>query len=337
MAAGLWGGLLQVGVPLPSTELSRFHGALMICGLLGTVISLERAVAAGRWWTYAAPFLSGTGALMLLADIPRAGATSFLLAAAVLLLASLSITVRQPALFTVTLSTAATCWIIGIVHWLAGYSMPVATGWWLNFLILTIAAERLELARIANPPPSSQATFLAAISLLLLGAARNELEADWAPLTGIGLLASSAWLLFHDLARRTIQSGGAVRFTAASILAGHVWLGVAGGLLLLAPLGITLVYDAAVHAVTIGFVFSMVFGHAPIILPAITGIRTQHSDLAFLPLGLLHVSVVVRVGSDLLELADVRAISGVLTVLALIGYAAVLIGSSARRSRTWHR
>jgi len=45
MAVGLWMGLVRLGVDLPGTGLSDLHGALMICGFLGTVISLERAVA----------------------------------------------------------------------------------------------------------------------------------------------------------------------------------------------------------------------------------------------------------------------------------------------------
>ena len=45
MAVGLWTGLVRLGVALPGAGLSELHGALMICGFLGTVISLERAVA----------------------------------------------------------------------------------------------------------------------------------------------------------------------------------------------------------------------------------------------------------------------------------------------------
>ena len=53
--AGLWVGLARLGLTLPGTiELAEFHGALMISGFR-TVISLERAVAIGRWWAYSAP------------------------------------------------------------------------------------------------------------------------------------------------------------------------------------------------------------------------------------------------------------------------------------------
>ena len=146
------------------------------------------------------------------------------------------------------------------------------TGWWLAFLVLTIAAERLELSRLLSPPRSSQLTFAIAVALIIAGAARGEFAGDAAPFSGAGLLASTAWLVRHDIALRTIRLSAQPRFSAACLLAGYFWLGVAGLLLLVIPPGTTVFsYDAAVHAITIGFVLSMIFGHAPIILPAVTG------------------------------------------------------------------
>jgi hypothetical protein len=333
MAAGLWTGLLRLGVPLSANMpiAAELHGAFMIAGFLGTVISLERAVAVGRGWAYAAPALSAVGALALLADMPRVSGLVFVSASVVLLAASLSIIFRQFALFSIVLTLGAACWVAGTILWLSGSPMPAVVGWWLNFLILTIAAERLELSRIMSLPPSSQIAFAAAISLLLLGSVRNELADDWAPLAGAGLLGCAAWLLLNDVARRTIRGHGATRFSAVALLTGHAWLALAGGILLFAPAQ-AFSYDAAVHAIAIGFVLSMVFGHAPIILPAVTGLRVQYSDFAYVPLILLHASAILRVGSDLMEWLDMRPVSGVLTVVALIGYAGTLVSASRTRS-----
>ena len=87
-------------------------------------------------------------------------------------------------------------------------------------------------------------------------------------------------------------------------------------------------YDAAVHAVALGFVLSMVFGHAQIILPVLTGARVRYSSFAYVPLALLHASVVLRVGGDLLEWDDLRAVSAITTILALALYAGSLIFTS---------
>ena len=82
LLAGLWGGLVWLGLRLPGNvpSLVEFHGALMISGFLGTVISLERAVAIGRWWAYAAPVLAAVGAAALPAGAPTVAAGAFLLA-----------------------------------------------------------------------------------------------------------------------------------------------------------------------------------------------------------------------------------------------------------------
>jgi hypothetical protein len=100
-------------------------------------------------------------------------------------------------------------------------------------------------------------------------------------------------------------------------------------------------YDAAVHAIAIGFVLSMVFGHAPIILPAVTGIRVRVTAAAYVPLGLLHLSLLLRVAADFCDWVELRATSGPLTVVALMAYAGVLIAAWRRRptqqSRLPHR
>ena len=54
-------------------------------------------------------------------------------------------------------------------------------------------------------------------------------------------------------------------------------------------------YDAALHAVFVGFVFSMVFGHAPVIVPAVLRVRFPYHPVLYAPLALLHASLAVRV------------------------------------------
>jgi hypothetical protein len=337
LLAALWGGFLRLGWQLPgdAATLAAWHGALMISGVFGTLISLERAVAIGRAWVFAAPALSAFGAIALLVGEPALGGLALLGASLVLTLVSSLLVRRMPALFMVLLAIAAGAWSIGNALWLLGRPTTETTGWWLTFLVLTIAAERLELSRLFQPPRWSQALFVVAPALVLIGAARGELARDAAPLMGTGLLLMTLWLVRYDIARRTVRQSGPTRFSACCLLGGYVWLGVAGGLLLFgspgaAPFG----YDAVVHAIAIGFVLSMVFGHAPIILPAITGLRVGMSAAAYAPLALLHASLALRIGGDLLASIDMRKYSAALTVLALAGYAVTLIAASlARRSR----
>jgi hypothetical protein len=333
LLVGLWVGLARLGLTLPGgmPALAEFHGALMISGFLGTVISLERAVAIGRWWSYAAPVLSAIGAAALVVGAPVFASGTFLLAGIALTFNSGTVVVRQPALFTVILTVAAACWVGGTLVWINGAPAADVAGWGLAFLVLTIAAERLELSRLLSPPRSSQLTFILAAALIIIGVARGELAGESAPFSGVGLLAVTVWLIRHDIALRTIRLAGQARFSAACLLAGYFWLGLAGLVLLVAPPGATAFsYDAAVHAIAIGFVLSMIFGHAPIILPAVTGLRVRYSAAVYGPLVVLHLSVLLRIAADLFEHVEMRAFSGPITIIAFAGYAATLIIVSRR-------
>jgi hypothetical protein len=335
LVTGLWGGLDRLGLAMPGDSVGPavLHGALMISGFLGTVISLERAVAIGRWWAYSAPALAAAGAVALLAGEPVAAASAFLLAGLALVVNSAFVVRRQLALFTVALAVAAACWLAGTVAWLAGAPMTTVTGWWLSFLILTIAGERLELSRLLSPPRTSQFSFAMTAALIVAGFASGELGSDAAWLSGIGLLAATAWLLRYDIALRTIRLSGQARFTAACLIGGYLWLGAAGLLLLVVPPE-TATYsrDVAIHAIAIGFVLSMIFGHAPIILPAVLGLRIRYGKAAYVPLALLHLSVLLRLFGDLAEIDEMRVLSGLVTIVAIVGYAVTLIVLSRKRA-----
>jgi hypothetical protein len=102
-------------------------------------------------------------------------------------------------------------------------------------------------------------------------------------------------------------------------LSGYVWLGV-GGLLAVAvgPVRQGADYDAVLHAIFIGFVVSMIFGHAPIVFPAVLGKALPYHPAFYAHLALLHVSVAARLAGDLVEpLARWRAWGGLLNALAL--------------------
>jgi hypothetical protein len=132
---------------------------------------------------------------------------------------------------------------------------------------------------------------------------------------------------------RTVRMSGQTQFSAVCMLSGYAWLGAAGLLLLIVPPGsAAFTYDAAVHAIAIGFVLSMIFGHAPIVLPAVVGLRVKYSPLAYAPLALLHLSLLLRIAADLLDTTSLRAATGPLTVLALLGYAITLIVASRKKT-----
>jgi hypothetical protein len=309
----------------------------MICGLFGTLISLERAVAIGRDWAYGAPIFSAAGSIALLIGLPPIiGFPCLVLSAAILVMASCLVMLRQRALFTVTLLLGALALLIGNVLWAIGETLPDVAGWWLIFLILTIAGERLELSRMLAPKRGSEALFMLATGLLVAGAQCGFADKNGAKFFGIGLLACGAWLLRHDIALRTIHQTGQTRFFAACMLMGYGWLVVAGALLFaIPPAGTAFGYDLALHAITIGFVFSMVLGHALIILPAIARLRVSYRAAMYGPLGLLHAAVLLRTAGGLAEMQALRLWSGPLTIVALVAFAAC-VAFGARPAREGH-
>lgn len=353
LLVGMWGGLLRLGWPWPTvgaTGAVAYHGALMVGGFLGTLISLERAVALGRWWTYGSPLAAALGAICLLAGLPLIwGQLLLLIASAVLVGVFVVIVRQQPAMFTVTMGLAAAAWAVGNALWLAGQPIPIAAPWWVAFLVLTIVGERLELSRFLQRSPGRQGVFIVAAGLYLLGVL---LGLKWPGLgwatAGLGMLAMSVWLAVYDLARRTVRQRGLTRFVAACLLSGYFWLAVGGGLavyhvaiapilhgtsgswFMIAPMAGP-VYDAILHAVLLGFVFAMIFGHAPIIFPAVLGVQMDYQPRFYAHLALLEVSVAMRLMGDLASWWGVRRWAGLLSAAAIVLFLLQTFASVRRR------
>jgi hypothetical protein len=335
LIVGLCGGLVRLGWPLPHAGIAALHGPLLISGAFGTLISLERAVALGRGWAYAAPGLTALGSVALILGAPvPIGAGAYVLAAIVLAAASLRILRQQPAIFTGLLLLGAGAWLTGNLLWLRGDPVPDLVGWWLGFLILTIAGERLELSRLMPPGRGSEIFILAGVGLLAAGARNGFSSTNGSLLYGPALLLLAAWLLRNDIALRAVQRPGQTRFMAACMLSGYLWLGIAGLTLVFLPDGQTAFrYDIAIHAVLIGFVLSMVFGHALIILPAVARLRVRYHAVMYAPLVGLHAALAARVAGGILEWPGLRLWSGPLVLCALAGFAACIAFGARRRAR----
>lgn len=325
MVLALYGGLARLGVPLPQVaRLESLHGPLMVCGVFGTLISLERAVAIGLAWPYAAPACFGLAALLMISGLSVGSAAALtVVAAAVFLAASIWIVFRQPALFTAVLLVGAAMLFIGCTLWLSGLEMRALVAWWLGFLVCTIGAERLELSRVMQPGAVARWMFGGVVTLIVIGAALGLDDELGGRVLGVGFLGTALWLARHDVATRTIRMSGQSRFMAAAMLGGYLWVAVSGLALLLMP-GAAFAYDLTLHALLIGFVLSMVFGHALIIFPAVAGVVLRYRPALYLPLALLHVSVLLRVTGDVLELSAIRVASGPITAAALIAFAATM-------------
>jgi hypothetical protein len=331
LVAGVSGGLARVGFPLAVPMSAAFHGALMTGGFLGTVISLERAIAFGSPAALAAPLASGLGALCLLLGI--APLAQWLLVAAPLLLAAASVAIarRQPQAHTVLLVIAAAAWVVGNALFVHGAPADTCTPWWFAFLVLTIAAERLEMTRLMKRRPLAKPLFYAVTAALLAGAAIAILRpAFGAVVFGLALAAMAAWLATFDIARRTVRSEGLPRYAAVSLLAGYAWLAIGGLAWATTPFTAPAPRDAAMHALGLGFVFSMIFAHAPIIVPVVVRVSVRFTRAFYAPLALLHASLAIRLVAGLLD-AEARRWGALLNAAAIALFVATLVASMARR------
>lgn len=334
LMAGLNAALLLLGLPAPvrGERFADTHGVLLVLGFVGTLIALERAVALGRRWGYIAPATLGAGGVLLVSPLPLAsGAWLLVLGSALLVTVYVPLWRRQPA-GAVTIEAGGAVVATGAaLLWAAGVPTPWVVPWLAGFLVLTIAGERIELARVGHVEQRAESVAMLLATALTAGIVASLL---WPPvgsaLLGAALLGLVGWLVSHDVARRTIRGSGLPRFMAGCLLAGYGWLAVAGMVWLVSgPQLAGPGYDAVVHAVFLGFVLSMIMAHAPVILPAVLRRPLPYHRAMLVPAALLHVSLLVRiVGGDARGIEWAWQWGGLLNIVAVLGFAAVAVWSA---------
>ncbi len=307
LVSGIVGGLLRAGVALPLPAASSWpgqavlaHAFLMICAFLGTAIGLERAVAAKARIAFAAPISAAAAGIAALNGASTLAAWLAVAAALMFLLVNVSMYLRQPAPHIGVLVVGAAAWWIGtlLFAWSPVHG-AAAVPWWFSFLIFTIAGERLEMTRLMRRRAGAAPLLYAALGGLLAGSALFSIApAVGASLFGLALIGLATWLVTFDIARRTIAANGLSRYMAAALLLGYVWLAVAGVAWIATAAGQP-TRDLALHALGLGFVFSMMMAHAPVILSALTRIKVPFGWHFYLPLALLHGSLALRVAGPL--------------------------------------
>lgn len=333
LASGLWAGLERIGWVEPATgsELMLWHGPLMVSAFFATLIGLERAVALGERWLYAAPALSAASGLLLVTGTsPQAAAVLASAAAGILGAGAVEAFRREPALYMAALATGVFALLGGNILWAIDGLSPAVALWWAGFLLLIIAGERLELSRILRHGPLSHGWF--GIAVATIAASLPILLANdqaGLRLLGAGLLLLTLWLVLFDIARRTVRQQGLTRYMAVALLAGYTWLAFTGALLALGgePLSGS-GYDAVLHSIFVGFAFSMVFAHAPVIFPALTSLDLPWRPIFYLPLALLHVSLAARLTSGAVESFELRAAAGATSAAAILLFFALMAGSA---------
>jgi hypothetical protein len=332
----LWAGLLRLGWNLPSLggKLSANHGPVMVSGFLGALIVLERVVVLKFRWMYASPILAALGWIATL-FLPGnlLGPALLTLSSAVAVAILVVMVKREPAIHTATMLIGTVTWFAANLAWLLGEPIFRVVYGWQAYLILTIMGERLELSRILKISRLNHILFVVFAAMLIMGVVWTRVDDQvGVRIMGSGMLALALWSLPNDISWRNLRHKMPVtRYIAVCLSAGLVWLGIGGVLYLV--LGVQVAgpfYDALLHSIFVGFVISMIFGHAIIIFPAILGTPIYFQRAFYIHLVLLHLSLVLRILGDLTFWNQGRMWGGMLNEIAILLFLGMTIYSINR-------
>jgi hypothetical protein len=335
LVTGVAGGLFRLGIAPQAIVNTAWlghaalaHAALMIGAFLGTVIAIERAVAVKLRSAWLAPSLSVLAGACLLLGQAHLGAWLGVAAAALFSVVNVVLVRRQPAIHTALLWLAAVAWLAGNLLFATGAGSDAVLPWWFAFLVMTIAAERVEMTRLMRRRPAAHPLLFVVLVCLFAGAAASSFAPRLGGLLyGLSLFALAAWFGAFDIARRTLASQGLPRYMAVALLGGYVWLAIAGLAWAQAAAWGSPWRDTALHALGLGFVLSMMMAHAPVILPAVARIKVRFGAAFYLPLAALHASLVLRLVGGWFD-AGWRGTGALLNAASIALFVATLAGSA---------
>lgn len=320
----IWTGWLRMGWSLPISNTAAQHGALMVCSFLATLIFLERAVTFRQKWVLLLPLLNGLSVVFFVLQQPLAAQLLVVAGGAGFMAMCTYFVWRYGELYYYVFLAGAFALLGGNLILYKTHFYPNAVNWWMAFLLFTIVAERLELSRFLNITSRMRIALLAALALVLLSL--------FVPFHGwgravfaAGLTGTALWLLRYDMAWKSVRIKGQHRYSALLLITGYFWLPVTAILLVVNSTN-PFIYDAALHSFFIGFVFSMIFSHAPIILPAVLKLpiklfRPQLYGLFIL----LQASLLLRIAGDVAMHVPLRRWGGMINgVVILLFFGAVV-------------
>lgn len=327
-------GVLPNGVPVP-TVTGVNHGPLMIFGFLGGAIGLERTVAARTRWAWAGPAFHVIGVATLLFGAPQlisglAFSASFIVLGAIYAL----IYRRQPVLSVIAQAAGVVPAVSASFLWAMGEPFAAFFPLAVVYVVATIIGERIELARISFATSGAEALITAHL-LFLVAAGLVFVVAD-SPgfvLIAVGLITVAATTARVDVAKNLIRASGLPRYSAACMLAGYIWLVVAGlSWVAFGHEDTGYSYDITIHTVFLGFVMSMIFAHAPIIVTSVLRVSLPYHPAMYVPVIALHLGLLTRVTGAVGQNQVIYQIGGVINIAAVLLFILTAVVSAVASS-----
>jgi len=320
----IWSGWLRMGWQIPVTQAASQHGALMVGSFLSTLIFLERAITFRNKWILLLPFLNGLSGVFFIAGLYSVAQWMLIIGSAGFVVMCAYFIYKYKELYYYVFLSGAICLLVGNCMLLNTAFYPNAVNWWMDFLLFTIVAERLELSRFLALTTFKRSALLCALLISFI-ALFIPFHLYGNIIFAAGLATTAIWLLRYDMAWHSIEMKGQHRYSAHLLIIGYVWLLFTAALIPLAnqlPFG----YDAVLHSFFVGFVFAMIFSHAPIILPAVLKLPVKlYRPVLYGWFSLLQLSLLLRVAGDVLIDLYLRKWGGMLNGLAILAFFASVI------------
>jgi hypothetical protein len=205
----------------------------------------------------------------------------------------------------------------------------------LAFPIAVIAVERLELSMQFKKKGAQIVLFGLVVWCMLW------IFSTWRGIPNLSVMGVITLILVSSLAyydaslrTRTNRSGHNLHgFLKLALVLAYFWL-FAGSIVMIfwSNISAAVLKDVLFHLFGLGFIFTMILGHAPLILPAALG-KFPPEKAPLIPFFLFQVSTLVRISGDFALIQSVSIwqwtgwITGLINALSFFGYLATLFMS----------
>ncbi|ROL56224.1 hypothetical protein D9V84_08615 [Bacteroidetes/Chlorobi group bacterium Naka2016] len=316
------GGLHSTNLNLVH-PLGNLHFLIFFAGFFGTLLSVESAVGQRKRILF---FIPATIILGLILYITTG--VWFLFVAGSIAFSIPSIIVYRSRREYITFVLACFLFAVGAILYVFNFYYPSAIAY-IYFLVFYILSERLELAKIVGANKRSFRHFLAN-EIIVVGLVFFSVYYAYLALRILGAVVFllTFWFIRNDLARRTLRSREPAKYSAVAMLFGYFWLAFGNLLFFISP---STFWGEGIHSITLGFVFSMVFAHAPIIFPNVGMFKFYFSKILYYPLALLHISVATRFVSHIFP--KIKPLALYFNFFAIIFFFAIFIALVVRSKR----
>lgn len=339
---GIWRIAVTRGFNLPPIPESwPPHGEIMLGGFLASLIMFERMIALpinGLIWV---PYVYATSALMLHSGNPFARYIHFAALAGWLLHRWFAYRKfhrwEKPLIESVAFVT-----LTSALMYPGGFvARPEVALQGLAFPIAVIAVERLEMSFLIKKT-GSRLVLIGLIGWCLLWNALSWRGIPNLSVMGFITLLLVASIAFYDATLRVAQKqiDGIHKFLRSALMLSYVWLFLAGlTMTASSQISSAIFKDVLFHLIGLGFIFTMILGHAPLILSATLG-ELSSKRIPLIPFILFQLGTLLRILGDFALMKSVPFwqwtgwISGLIHMISFFGYIATLLFYIRTRNKT---